>query len=206
MPGSPAKYYSMLKKTQSNRRAQILDAAAALYSEKGYQATGVRELAETVGIEPASIYSHFGSKESLLWEIAIACADDFQHSVQPIASSGEPPQERLRAMITEHVKVTLRNQNAAAVFTHEWQHLGEKRNAQYAHRRQEYEQMFRDVIQEGIDLGIFQHYSNKFITLTILSALNFTYKWYRPEGNMTPSEIGEGVASILLDGLIIPQN
>jgi AcrR family transcriptional regulator len=191
----------MIQKPPTSRRTQILDIAAELYSRKGYQATGVRELADAVGIEPASIYSHFGSKETLLWEIAIACADDFHNSVAPIARGDAAPADRLRQMIIEHVKVTLRNQHAAAVFTHEWRHLGEKRYHQYAERREQYEQMFRNVIQEGIDRHNFKPVGNKFTTLTILSSLNFTYRWYRSDGSMTPQEIGEGVATILLDGL-----
>lgn len=190
-------------KTTQTRKDQILESAARLYSEKTYQATGMRELAEAVGIEPASIYSHFSSKEDVLEEIANRCADDFQTTVEPIFERSAPASERLREMIMAHIRVTLRNQSAAAIFDAEWRQLTEPRRSEYAKRRATYEKMFNDVLREGIEGGEFRQVGVRFATLTILSSLNFTYRWYREGGPLGPEEIGEQLATLLLNGLVV---
>lgn len=191
----------MATRSKPNRREQILAEAAALFTQKGYQATGMRELADQVGIEPASIYSHFGSKEQLLWELANQCAQDFHSAAEQARKQEANPLNRLRSLIHGHVNVTIRNINSAVVFDTEWQHLGPTKRGEYARMRDEYERVFRDTITEGIAKGVFRKVDEKFAALTILSALNFTYKWYRPSGTMTPEQIGQRLADTLIFGL-----
>jgi len=47
-------------------RAEILDVAAELFTEKGYDATSLREIAERLGITKAALYYHFPSKDDIL--------------------------------------------------------------------------------------------------------------------------------------------
>ncbi len=187
---------------QISRREVIIREASQLFSSKGYQATGMRELAVKVGIEPASIYSHFVSKEGLLWEIADTCANSFDATVRPVFESDKQYDQKLREMIIQHVEVTLENRDAAAVFTHEWRQLGDPRKGEYAEKRRNYERMFRETIEKGHKIGVFDVDSIGLTTLTILSALNFTARWYKPGGEMTPTQIGTQLADLLTKGLI----
>jgi AcrR family transcriptional regulator len=190
-------------KPAASRREDILYQAERLFEQKGYPASVMRELADLVGIEPSSMYSHFRSKEDILWELAIACADDFAATVSPIANANASPVDRMRAMIVAHVEVVLRNQHSAAVFTMEWRHLTEPRLTEYAKRRDDYENLFRRVIREGVEKGQFKPVEPKFGSLTILSALNWTYQWYKPTGASQPREIGQKLAEMLLGGLVV---
>jgi AcrR family transcriptional regulator len=52
------------------RRTEILDAAAVLFAEKGYERTPVKEIAERAGIAPGTIYIYFDGKRDLLLSIA----------------------------------------------------------------------------------------------------------------------------------------
>jgi len=187
-----------------NRREQILTEASRLFSKKGYQATGMRELATAVGIEPASLYSHFPSKDHLLWEIASVCAEEFLLAADRVHAKNLSPIEQLSALIEAHVLIVVRNQPAAAVFDTEWVHLSEERRSQYARMRDTYEQRFRGVIQAGIAAGQFRATDAKFAALTVLSALNFIYKWYRPQGAMSPETIATELNDLLLQGLAQP--
>jgi AcrR family transcriptional regulator len=189
-------------KVISERKQQVLTTAERLFSEKGYLATSVRDLAVALQIEAASLYSHVKSKEELLWSIADRCADEFFNSVEPIASSKVNTQEKLTQMIISHVKVICTNLEASAVFLREWRHLSEPRKSEYAQRRATYEKMFREVIRLGIEENLFKHYDEGFSTRTILSAINWTHTWYKPDGELTPQEVGENLSSFLLNGLV----
>ncbi len=181
---------------------QILAAAAALFRQKGYPAANMREIAEAVGMEASSLYAYFDSKEDLLWEIANRSAVLFKQEVAPIVSGPLHTQAKLRQMIIAHVEVVLKDPDSSAIFVNEWRHLTEPRKSQYLMLRDDYEQLFLQVIRQGVRENQFRATGEKFYTLTILSALNWTYQWYRPGGGMSITEIGEQLAEILLHGLV----
>jgi TetR/AcrR family transcriptional regulator, cholesterol catabolism regulator len=186
----------------SGRKSEILSVAEKFFNEKGYLATRVRDLAEALGIEAASLYSHYKGKEEILWLIADRCANEFFESVKPIAVSNLHTQKKLTDMIIAHVGVITRNINAAAVFFREWRHISEPRRTEYAMLRNDYEGIFRGIISQGIQENLFKNYDEGFSTRTIMSALNWTHTWYRQDGELTSDEIGRHLAGILLNGLV----
>lgn len=192
----------MAVKGLSDRKTQILEAAEKLFHEKGYLACSVRDLADALGIEAASLYSHFKSKDEMLWMIAERCANEFFESVKPIADSKLHTQKKLTEMIVAHVGVITRNINASAVFLREWRHLSEPRRSNYKALRNEYEGIFRAIVRQGIEENLFKHYDEGFSTRTIMSAINWTHTWYRADGEMSAEEIGTNLAGILLNGLV----
>lgn len=60
-----------------NRRDQVLMAAERMFRQRGYLGTSMRDLARSLGMQGPSLYSHFRSKQDLLWEIASRAADAF---------------------------------------------------------------------------------------------------------------------------------
>jgi len=183
------------------RQLQIIAAAERLFRQKGYLATTVRDIADELGVRGASLYSHIGGKEELLWAIASRAADEFFAALQPIAASDEPAQLKLRKAVIAHVGVITRNLDAAAVYFNEWRHLGTRRRNQFAKRRDEYEALFRTILRDGITRGIFAPVDEKFAALLVLSALNWTHQWYKPDGPLTAEEVGRTLADMLLNGL-----
>ena len=189
-------------KTLSPRKQEILTAAQKLFSEKGFNAASMRDVAKKLDIRPASLYSHYNSKDDILWEIAIRCANEFHQKVDPIAKLDLPIEVRLEKMITAHIYVIIKNINASAIFFQEWKHLNEPRLSEYAQSVAEYEALFRNLIQEGIQEGIFRNDLRPgFITAMILSSVNWIHQWYKPEGNMTAENIGKQAVRMILEGL-----
>jgi AcrR family transcriptional regulator len=183
------------------RQTQITAAAERLFRQKGYLATTVRDIADELGVRGASLYSHIGGKEELLWAIASRAADEFFATLEPIATSDEPAQLKLRKAIIAHVGVITRNLDAAAVYFNEWRHLNTRRRNQFAKRRDEYEALFRAILRDGITAGLFAPVDEKFAALLVLSATNWTHHWYKPDGPLTAEEVGRTLADMLLNGL-----
>ena len=189
-------------KKVSERKQQVIAMAEKLFSRKGYLATSVRDLANELDIEAASLYSHVKSKEELLWTIADRSAKAFFDSVLPLTQQSLPVKEKLTQMIIAHVQVIADHIEASAVFFREWKHLGEEKRAAYSKTRAEYEQAWRDVVKKGMEEGTFAAYDEGFSARIILSAINSTHTWYQADGPKKPREIGQDLASFLLNGLV----
>ncbi len=183
------------------RRTQIEDAASALFRERGYQATSIRDIAQVLNIQGPSLYAHVSSKEDVLWSIVKRAADRFNAEVGPLAAANARASVRLRDMIRGHVAVVTQSQRDAAVFLHEWRFLSADRRADIAARRDTYERLFRDVIADGAAKGEFAAVDPKLTAMAILSALNGIATWFSPTGDHTASEIADQYADLFIRGL-----
>jgi len=186
-----------------SRRQQIESTASALFRERGYAATSVRDIARALDIQGASLYAHVASKEDVLWSIVSRAADRFDAAVTPIARDRTlPASVRLARMITAHIGVIADDLGNASSFLQEWRFLSADRRAQVAARRDGYEAMFRGILEEGIAAGELDPLMDaRLDARALLSALNGVAGWYRPTGALTPAQIADRFTSLSLDGL-----
>jgi AcrR family transcriptional regulator len=184
-----------------SRKEQIEQTATALFKTRGFSATSMRDLANALGIEAASIYSHIRSKEEILQRVCFRMADEFFGAIDTSDGKDASASQKLKQAISAHVQVLTRNTEASAVFLQEWRHLSEPHHSAFLALRDRYENYFREIIRQGIANGEFQVPDEKFAVLTILSGLNWIHTWYKPEGKMTPDEIAENLSAMLLNGL-----
>lgn len=184
------------------QRLKVLAAAEVIFSQQGYVSASLREIAESVNMEPVEVYKLFSSKENILHDIALRCAREFKHCVSPIYRSGLHTRAKLVEMIITHVEVVLRNRNAAAIFIHEWRHLSEPHYTEYLKLRDEYEEMFRKVLARGIEESVFREIDEKLGALAILSAANATHQWFRVDRALSVQDVGKSITDILMYGLV----
>jgi len=183
------------------RREQILEAAARLFRERGFHATSVRDIADAVGLQGGSLYAHVQSKDEVLWEIVKESADRFFRALRPVVASDRDTLTKLREAILVHVNVITEDLDAAAVYTTEWRHLPEPRRSEFAAWRDEYEQLFRSLVHQGMREGHLSPVDEGYATLFILSALNYVYLWFRPEGRMGSEAVARMMADFIFNGL-----
>jgi len=184
-----------------SRKQQIESTATSLFKSKGFSATSMRDLANALGIEAASIYSHIKSKEEILQRVCFRMANEFFEALDAADAPEATATEKLRRAIHAHVQVLTQNTAASAVFLHEWRHLSEPFHSTFLALRDKYEAHFREIIRSGIQSAEFTVPDEKFAALTILSSLNWIHTWYKPEGKMTPTEIADNLSEMLLNGL-----
>ena len=183
------------------RKEQIYQAAGALFSERGYRATSVRDIARELDLQGGSLYAHIASKEDVLWQIILRAAEAFQAEVAPLVGSDAAASERLRRMIQAHVCVVVSQLAFATVFFQDWQHLSEPRRSEMLEMRDDYEALFRRVIAEGAERGEFAPCEPKLAAMFLLTALNGIAQWFRPDGERTAGEIADTYTELILNGL-----
>jgi AcrR family transcriptional regulator len=185
------------------RRRQIEGVASALFRERGYAGTGMREIARGLQLRGASLYAHVGSKEDVLFSIVERAADRFAKALSPyLHVDGMTPEYRLRSMIRAHVRVLTDNLEDSAVFLHEWRFLGAERRAEILARRDNHERAFSNAIADGVEAGDFRLIDERIAARSLLSALNGIAGWWRPDGPLSADQIAEAYADLHLAGLM----
>lgn len=184
-----------------DRKEQIYSTARSLFSERGYHATTVRDIARELNLQGGSLYAHILSKEDVLWEIVNRAADQFLASVEPIVTSSALPSQKLREMIRAHIGVVAGDLADATIFLHEWKFLSEERRQSVAARRNQYESLYRQIVEDGIRSGEFAPADPKMAALLVLSAVNWLPQWYNPAGPLSPDEVADVFSEFVLRGL-----
>lgn len=186
---------------KKSRKEQIEEKATRLFREKGYAATSMRDLAQVLGIEAASLYSHIKSKEEILQKICFRMADEFFEAWKEVEVANQSHALQMEKAAAAHVKVITANTDASAVFFNEWRHLSEPYLSDFLRMRDDYEGRFINIIERGIESGEFQTVDSKFMMLAILSSLNWTHNWYKPGGSLRPEEVAKKLSNLILNGL-----
>src|SRR4051794_35860210 len=183
----------------SARRAELTRAAARLFAEKGYHGTSVADLAEALGVQKGSLYSHIDSKADLLWEVAREGAAAFHEALDEVSDEG-PVVERIRAALRGHLHVVSEQLDVATVFTREWRYLDGERRETFVAERRRYEERFRALFREGRERGELRtDLDDGAAALLALSSANWAYTWLR-QGAAT-SELADRFTAVLLDGM-----
>jgi len=182
-----------------DRRQEILHMAGKLFSQRGYHATSMRELARHLNLQGGSLYTHISSKEELLLEVVRQAAERFQKVLEDLPRGSAV--ERMRALVKGHLRVIAEELPRATVFFHEWKHLSPPLLEEAKALRRRYEKGVEAVVEEGVRAGVFRVENVRLATLFVLSALNWTYQWYRPEGPLSLDELSEAYAKLVLKAL-----
>ncbi|NWG18108.1 MAG: TetR/AcrR family transcriptional regulator [Chloroflexi bacterium] len=200
---------------QSVNKEDILLAAADVLQRNGYEATTMKDIAAEVNLTAASLYHHFRNKDALLLAVLEAGIEHILSQIEPIAVSSYASDYKLRQMIYAHVTGLTNNTAVGAAMVFEIKSLvsiktapddgrdpevAERRRAFIA-RRDQFERLFRTVIQEGIECGIFRAVDVPIFVKTLLGAHNWVGVWYRPGGRLNGDEIADRMADTFLRAL-----
>jgi AcrR family transcriptional regulator len=190
------------ERTTSARRTEMVAAAARLFSERGYNGTSMQHLGEALGLQKGSLYAHIGSKEDLLFDVVEQGAARFLERGETALAHDGDAAARLRMLLVGHIETATEHLDAATVFLNEWRYLSEELRAVIQTKRDRYQHIVEQIVADGIASGEFRDDADvRFASLLVLSAGNWTYAWYRPGGSLSPTEIGERFADLIVNGL-----
>ena len=183
----------------STRRAELTRAAARLFAEKGYHGTSVGDLAEALGLQKGSLYTHIDSKAELLWEVAREGAEAFHAALDGVPEDG-PVLDRIQAAMRAHLRVVAEQLDIATVFVREWRYLEGDRLEQFVAERRRYEERVRALFREGREHGQLRtDLDDAIAALLSLSAANWAYTWLRPGADT--DALADRFTTLLLDGM-----
>ena len=189
-----------VKKTKDN----ILDAAAALFSQHGYNGTALRDIADSLNMKAGSLYYHFDSKEQLVLEIiSIGLENIIDTVIQRVEAlpEGSSTREVLVTAAQGHLAALLGKGDYTSTSIRNYGQMPEAVQLETLIIRDKYEDMWRKWLVKAQQKGDIKTSINlKLLRLTLLGSLNRTLAWYK-KGDMTTDDIAKAQVDIIWDGI-----
>lgn len=182
---------------------RIIEASLILFERDGFHGVTVNKIVEKAGISKGGFYHHFTSKDELLFVIH----DIFISYVLKRATKTDQqyltPTERLTYIIKEFVSVFDIYKAHLTVFYQESNYLKPEHERIVRRKRNEFREIIKQVIQDGVDSGEFRNdLSVEITTMAILGMVNWTYKWYQRDGENDIEEIAEFYIDLILHAVV----
>jgi AcrR family transcriptional regulator len=184
-------------------RDEILDAAAQIFHEKGFHAASMQDIAEAVNLQKASLYHHVSSKQEILLSLLDQALDMLTEQIEVVIAEPLPPDKKLRRAMHVYLQAALEHIDLAAVLFLEHRSLEPQYRARHIPRRDRFERLWRDMIIEGQQQGLFSCSDPALASRFLFGVLNWAITWYHPGGPLSSAEIAEQFADIFLQGLLV---
>lgn len=192
-----------IKRNRNGTRKDVIIAKAAkLFREKGFSATSMRDLAEHVGVEAASLYNHISSKAEILQEICFKTANNFMSHIEEVdATPNKTAIEKIQAILRFHIKQMLENYEEVYVSDREWKHLTDPYLSNMQTQRRAYRQRIASIIEDGIRKGEIKPIDAPTAVLIMLHAVSGIESWHRSKKKIAGEVLEDNMVQILVDGL-----
>lgn len=172
-------------------KGRLLEKAASLFNQKGYERTTVRDLAAAVGIQSGSIFHHFKTKEDILVAVMTEAIIYNTNRMNTKLAEAKSAKEEVLALITCELESVIGvTGDAMAVLVYEWRSLSPENQKIILALRDQYESLWADSLNKAKAEGKIQ--ADTFILRRFLTgALSWTTTWYKRDGDITLEALAE---------------
>jgi AcrR family transcriptional regulator len=170
---------------------ELIEVATALFYERGFHGTSMREIAQHVGVGQGAIYYHVVNKQELLYRIAKGSISELLAGGQNVLDLHETAISRLDAFVRFHVLYHAENRLRSKVADDQLHALSEEQAAEVIAIRDSYEAILTSILEQGRrELG-WQVRDTRITTFAIATMCTAVGVWYREGGRLSPDEIAE---------------
>ncbi|OAH11788.1 TetR/AcrR family transcriptional regulator [Streptomyces jeddahensis] len=185
-------------------RDSVLEVAVAVFNERGYDGTGMEELARRLGLSKSSIYHHVSGKAELL-DLAVSRALDALFAVldeeeDPDRAPDTTATARLEHVVHRSVEVLAAELPYVTLLLRVHGNSAVERRA--LERRREFDHRVAELVaraaaEGGVRDDIDPHLASRLLFGTVNSLI----EWYRPEGGLPVAALADALTAVLFDGL-----
>ncbi len=189
-------------KRNSSKKEFIIGKAARLFREKSFSGTSMRDIAEEVGVEAASLYNHIQSKAEIFQVICFRVANIFIDHIEKIESKEQPLIEKTKEVLRFHIQHMINNYDEVQVADREWRRLSEPYLSNYKVQRRNYHHRLTMLIEEGIRRKEFKAVDAATAVLIMLHAISGIESWHHSKQKISAEQLEKNMVTILVEGII----
>jgi AcrR family transcriptional regulator len=189
----------LTEEEQQRRRKEIFDSSAHLILEKGFNETSMREIAKAAGIGKSTLYDYFQSKDEILASYFEGEIVKITERALEIIQQSDDVTEKLKKIMLMHLKYLVENKHTFLKLSVETQRLSTESQRQIQEKRHAYQDMLRELIEEGIREEEFRPINPLLAARNIFNLLASAVFTSRPTG--TPEEMLEDAFDIFFKGI-----
>lgn len=192
-----------------SRKAEISKAAITVFHRLGYQGASLSAVAAEVGVDRATIYYYFSSKEEMFDEVVRSVLEENESLARRIADSPISPSRKMRELIVAFMASFVETYPLLHIYVREdLKQVSGQRTDWSKHMRKlnrSIEDCFVNIIEQGFADRSFRKLGPaRTVTYGILGMLNWSHRWFDPEKAQAPQEIGKIFAEMVMGGLESP--
>jgi AcrR family transcriptional regulator len=196
-------YTNRMSRPRDHRYHEILEGAARLIFQRGYEATSMQEIAEACGLTKAGLYHHIKTKEALLLAIQHYGMDMFDDMVLAKVADIADPVARLRECMARNIAlVTQDASKEVLIILHEHQTLTGTARDEINARKKRYVRFLESAFREASEHGQIRTVDPTLAAFSFLGVVLWTYKWYRADGKLSSRQLSDGMIDLFFEGLM----
>jgi AcrR family transcriptional regulator len=188
---------------RQRRSAEIIDAAARVFAERGFHGASTQDIADVLGVRQASLYYYFPSKEVALEMVCARGVEGFVEAAIHVTERKASAAEKLSALIQSHLAPLLDRPDYVKVFLNERRHLPAESRRRIGRLSRAVERIFEDVIHSGVARREFRSgLDPRLATLAILGMVNAVASWIGKSKGATIERISAEFTALVLTGMM----
>ena len=196
-------YTEGVSRPRDHRYHEILEGAARLIYQRGYEATSMQEIAEACGLTKAGLYHHIKTKEALLLAIQHYGMDVFEEQVLAKCADIADPIARLRECMARNIAlVTQDASKEVSIILHEHQTLTGSAKQEINVRKKRYVRFLEAAFREAAERGQIRTVDPTLAAFSFLGTVLWMYKWFHQDGKLTARQLSDGMIDLFFEGLM----
>jgi AcrR family transcriptional regulator len=180
----------------------VLKTSAAIFAEKGYHSTSIRDIARATKMSLSGLYYYFKSKDELLFFIQDYCFSTILDDCRRLLAGVDDPVHRLKLLIENHLNYFVNNMNEMKVLSHEANSISGDFLKKVNSKKRQYVDLATELLEEiarkygvkGLDIRV--------ATFSLFGMMNWIYNWYNPRKDVDVAGLSQNMMRIFLSGFL----
>lgn len=200
------KQVSRTSSSGQNRDKDIREAAIRSFSQKGYAATSLQELADAVGLMKGSLYHYITSKESLLFRIFQEAHLQANSVIDSIEKRNLNPADKLWEFCKDFAKFYVSNRERAGVYFSEARHLTGADRQIVDQQQKDFRRYVRSLVEAAKEAGLTrENLDTRVAAYYLLAAINGIHTLLRDTDQERANAVASEIANLSCSAILLPQ-
>ncbi len=185
-----------------NIKDLLLSKATELFYEKGFASASVREIVKRAGVTNSVLYHHFKDKNELLYIIIQRVGRELIDELKEIQRKRGDGIEILKEMIKKQISIVKDKKKEARIFLEEEYQLKDKYRKKVLEQHRKIYGIYKKQLELLEKEGRLRKINKTLAAFGIIAAINWTYRWYKEEGELSIEDVAKGLCDIVLKGIL----